>query len=67
MSLAYNSTLSFDNFQNGYYIAMFAMWGIGVDIPRLIVRYGKAYPLAINMHSILMVLIGLLTEMYIIA
>ena len=43
------------------------MWGLAIDIPRLVVRYGKAYPLAINIHSILMVMIGLLTEMYLIA
>ena len=67
MSLAFNTTLDFSNFERGYYIAMFAMWGIAIDIPRLIVRYGKAYPLSINIHSILMVMIGILTEMYIIA
>ena len=43
------------------------MWGIGVDIPRLVVRYGKAYPLSINIHSISMLIIGLLTTMYVIA
>ena len=46
---------------------MFAMWGLGVDIPRLLVRYGKSYPQVINIHSISMLIIGLLTLMYVIA
>ena len=46
---------------------MFAMWGVGVDIPRLLVRYGKAYPFTINIHSMSMLMIGLLTLMYVIA
>jgi hypothetical protein len=67
MSLTFNSTLDFNAFQAGYSIIMFSMWGIGVDIPRLIVRYGKAYPLSINIHSISMVMIGLFTIMYVIS
>ena len=43
------------------------MWGIGVDIPRLAMRYFKAYPFSINFHSISMVMIGLFTLMYVIA
>jgi hypothetical protein len=46
---------------------MFAMWGIGVDIPRLIARYGKAYSQVIDIHSISMVIIGLLTILYVFA
>ncbi len=46
---------------------MFAMWGVGVDIPRLVMRYGKAYPASMNIHAISMLLIGLMTIMYVIA
>ena len=67
MSLSFGSTLLFPDFDKGYSIIMFSMWGIGVDIPRLVVRYGKAYPLSINIHSISMLIIGLLTTMYVIA
>lgn len=67
MSLTFNSTLDFNAFQTGYSVIMFSMWGIGVDIPRLILRYGKAYPLSINIHSISMVMIGLFTIMYVIS
>ena len=67
MSLSFGVTLTFDDFVKGYNIVMFSMWGLGVDIPRLIVRYGKAYPLSINIHSISMLIIGLLTIMYVIA
>ena len=67
MSLSFTSTLTFSDFTRGYSIIMFSMWGIGVDIPRMIVRYGKAYPLSINIHSISMMMIGLLTLMYVIA
>ena len=67
MSLSLNSQLNFDDFQRGYAIAMFVIWGVGVDIPRLLVRYGKAYPLVINIHSILMLILGLLTVMYVVA
>ena len=67
MSLSFSSSLQYDDFVRGYSIIMFSMWGIGIDIPRLIVRYGKAYPLSINIHSISMLMIGLLTSMYVIA
>jgi len=67
MSLTFNSTLDFNAFLTGYSVIMFSMWGIGVDVPRLIVRYGKAYPLSINIHSISMVMIGLFTIMYVIS
>ena len=67
MSLTFNSTLDFNAFLTGYSVIMFSMWGIGVDVPRLILRYGKAYPLSINIHSISMVMIGLFTIMYVIS
>ena len=67
MSLSFNSVLAFEDFTRGYAITIFSMWGIGVDIPRLLIRYGKAYPLVINMHSISMLIIGLFTIMYVIA
>jgi hypothetical protein len=67
MSLSFSSSLQYDDFVRGYSIIMFSMWSVGVDIPRLIVRYGKAYPLSINIHSISMLIIGLLTSMYVIA
>ena len=67
MSISFNSTLAFTDFVRGYNIIMFSMWGIGVDIPRLVIRYGKAYPLSINIHSISMLMIGLFTIMYVIA
>lgn len=46
---------------------MFAMWGLGVDIPRLLVRYARSYPMVINMHNISMMIIGLMTFLYVIA
>ena len=67
MSLSFSSSLQYSDFVRGYSIIMFSMWSIGVDIPRLIVRYGKAYPLSINIHSISMLIIGLLTSMYVVA
>jgi hypothetical protein len=67
MSLLFSSSLQFEDFRRGYSIIMFSMWGIGVDLPRLVVRYGKAYPLSINIHSISMLMIGLFTIMYVIA
>ena len=44
---------------------MFAIWGIGVDLPRLLVRYGKSYSQVIDIHSISMVIMGLLTILYV--
>jgi uncharacterized membrane protein len=67
MSISFNSSLQYADFLKGYNIIMFSMWGIGIDIPRLVVRYGKAYPLSINIHSISMLMIGLFTIMYVIA
>lgn len=46
---------------------MFAMWGIGVEFPRLLVRYGKSYSQVVDIHSISMVIIGLLTILYVLA
>lgn len=67
MSISFNSSLTYTDFLKGYNIIMFSMWGIGIDIPRLVVRYGKAYPLSINIHSISMLMIGMFTLMYVIA
>lgn len=67
MSISFNSSLQYTDFLKGYNIIIFSMWGIGIDIPRLVVRYGKAYPLSINIHSISMLMIGLFTIMYVIA
>ena len=43
------------------------MWGLGVDIPRLLIRYARSYPLVNNFHAISMMIIGLMTLMYVIA
>jgi hypothetical protein len=64
MSISFSSSLQFEDFERGYVITMFAMWGLGCDIPRLIMRYGKAYPQAMNIHAISMLIIGLMTIMY---
>jgi hypothetical protein len=65
MSISLGQQLSFADFSSGYAIAIFSIWGIGIDIPRLLIRYGKAYPLVINIHSMLMLMLGLLTVMYV--
>ena len=44
---------------------MFAMWGVGVDFSRLLIRYGKSYSQVINIHSISMLIISLLTIIYV--
>ena len=43
------------------------MWGVGVDIPRLLIRYARSYPMVTNIHSISMMIIGLMTLLYVIA
>lgn len=67
MAVSLTSSLNYADFIRGYYIIMFSMWGLGVDLPRLIIRYGKAYPSSINIHSISMLIIGLFTIMYVAA
>ena len=67
MAIDFQSNISYDNLQRAYVITMFAMWGIGVDIPRLLVRYARSYPMVINIHSISMLIIGLMTLMYVTA
>lgn len=67
MAIDFQSTINYDNLQRAYVITMFAMWGIGVDIPRLLARYARSYPMVINIHSISMLIIGLMTLMYTIA
>ncbi len=65
MSISLGQQLAFNDFSRGYAIAIFSIWGLGIDIPRLLIRYGRAYPLVINIHSMLMLLLGLLTVMYV--
>lgn len=67
MSLSFSTGLSFESFQNGYVYTMFAMWAIGVDIPRLMQRYGKSYPATMNIHAMCMMIVGLTTLMYVFA
>jgi hypothetical protein len=52
---------------NAYQITIFAAWGLGVDVPRLLARYARSYPSVNNIHGISMMIIGLLTIMYVIA
>jgi len=67
MGIDFESSLAYSNLIVAYKITMFSMWGIGVDLPRLLVRYAKSYPMVINIHSISMLIIGLLTFLYVIA
>ena len=67
MSISIGEPLIIENMERGYLITMFAMWGIGVEIPRLFIRYGKSYSQVIDIHSISMVIIGLLTILYVLA
>ena len=67
MSIDFQSSLTYTNLRLAYVITMFAMWGIGVDIPRLLARYARSYPMVINIHSISMLIIGLMTLMYVTA
>lgn len=45
---------------------MFAIWGLGVDFARLLVRYAKSYPMVITIHNICMMIVGLMTLLYVI-
>lgn len=67
MSINFQSDLSYSSLLLAYQITTFSAWGIGVDIPRLMIRYARSYPLVNNFHSISMMIIGLLTLMYTIA
>lgn len=67
MSLEFDLSVTYEDLQRAYRITMFSMWGLGVDIPRLLVRYARSYPNVTNFHSISMTIIGLLTIMYVIA
>jgi phosphoglycerol transferase MdoB-like AlkP superfamily enzyme len=67
MGIDFESSLAYANLIVAYKITMFAMWGLGVDLPRLLVRYAKSYPMVINIHCISMLMIGLLTFLYVIA
>ena len=67
MGIDFESTLAYSDLILAYRITMFAIWGVGVDFPRLLVRYAKSYPTTINVHTISMMICGLLTIMYVIA
>lgn len=67
MAIDFNSNLTYADLLLAYRITMFSIWGIGIDIPRLLVRYAKSYPSIINFHSMAMTICGLLTMMYVIA
>ena len=67
MAITFVSSLQYDQLQTAYRITLFAMWGLGVDFPRLLVRYARSYPMVINFHAISMMIIGLMTIMYAIA
>ena len=67
MAIDFESSLAYPDLLVAYQITMFSLWGIGVDLPRLLVRYAKSYPMVINIHSISMMIIGLMTLMYVIA
>lgn len=67
MGIEFDSSLTYTNLQLAYRITIFSMWGIGVDLPRLLIRYARAYPMITNFHAISMMIIGLLTLMYSIA
>lgn len=67
MAVDFESSINYADLIVAYQITMFSMWGIGVDFPRLLARYAKSYPMVINIHSISMMIIGLMTLMYVIA
>lgn len=67
MAIDFESSIEYENLKVAYQITMFSMWGIGVDFPRLLARYARSYPMVINIHSISMMIIGLMTIMYVIA
>ena len=67
MAIDFESNIAYTDLLLAYRITMFAIWGVGVDIPRLLVRYAKSYPNTINIHSMSMTICSLLTIMYVIA
>ncbi len=67
MAVDFESSINYSDLIVAYQITMFSMWGIGVDFPRLLARYARSYPMVINIHSISMMIIGLMTLMYVIA
>jgi hypothetical protein len=66
MGINFESSLTYPDLLRAYQVTMFSMWGIGVDIPRLLVRYAKSYPMVLNIHNISMMIIGLMTFLYVI-
>lgn len=66
MAIDFESRLTYTDLLLAYRITMFSIWGIGIDIPRLLVRYAKSYPTVITVHTISMTICSLLTIMYVI-
>ncbi len=64
MSISFASTLTYAGVDLAYNITMFAIWGIGIDLPRIVIRYGRSYPQSQNFHAISMTMCSLLTVMY---
>ena len=64
MSISFATALTYTDVNLAYQITMFAMWGIGVDFPRIMMRYGRSYPQTQNFHAISMLIITLMTIMY---
>lgn len=67
MAIDFQSNITYSVLQPAYRITMFALWGLGADFPRLLVRYARSYPMVINIHSISMMIIGLMTLLYVTA
>lgn len=67
MVVNFQSNITYPNLLLAYRITMFSMWGLGVDLPRLLARYARSYPMVINIHSISMMIIGLMTLLYVTA
>lgn len=65
MGIDFESSLTYSDLLLAYRITLFSIWGVGVDIPRLLVRYAKSYPTIINLHTISMMICSLLTLMYV--
>ena len=67
MGVDFESSLTYSDLLLAYQITMFSIWGVGIDFPRLLVRYAKSYPTVISIHTISTMICGLLTIMYVIA
>ena len=67
MAIDFESSIAYSDLLLAYRITMFAIWGVGIEIPRLLLRYAKSYPTVVNIHSMSMTICSLLTIMYVIA